>query len=292
MVRVLILLVVFPRLSLAQEASDEVHTSDAAASPKAQAPIGDMTFSKGRWTLTPALGLVQINTTTGPETDAVRLPAVGFGATYTFDERWAAFASAYGTRLNADVDGNRLSGELTLGLGLGAFGAAFNIYGCNQQDAFRAVAAAGVMLGRLTADLSVGRTGGALRSTTQLYRLNMAAAIAAVQAEWRPWSYLSLVPHVSGWRLLAVKQTVGDSERDFPVSNRWRGSTGLDVWIYPIPATDSHLSLGMILALGGDKPISTFMLSWTFVFGDDTNEEETEEMPNSEGATSPELDGS
>lgn len=248
-------------------AADLVHKSDGATSPRATAPVSDLDFAGGAWTITPAAGALEVNVTSGDgETTQVFMPAGSLEGTLDVTDRLRVYAGVYGTRYGRDVRGRTMQGELTLGIVAGNAGLAVALAG-GRDAAFKLAAAGGFMAQRLTGDLSNGTLFGNHVDQATLFRTTMTGATLALQAEWRLARFVSLAPHLTGWRLLTVDQRVGQQERRVDVRGRWHGSAGLDVWIYLVPSSSSHLSLAALLAVGGDAPVTSYILSYTVAGG-------------------------
>lgn len=242
--------------------------SESGATPFTSAPLPSMAFHGQRLTIKPELMLIEISAKISDTDDdlKIRLPAVGVTGVYNFNDRFSVFALAYATKLGGDFDAAVLKGNLSLGLGVGVLGGAANIIGPDRDDPLRLVASLALMTFTMSGVLTEGESFGTKFTDEPLFRFQAFAAVSALQLEWRFWRYLSAVPFVTGWRLLALRLKAGQANASFEPSTQWHFSPGLDVWLYVFPESPSHFSLGALVALSDDSPVTTFSLAYTFVW--------------------------
>lgn len=242
--------------------------SDDGVTPFTTAPISQMTHAGGLFTLEPQLALVEVAARV-PTTNGgfkVRLPSAGVSASYAIDERFSVFTSLYGsTGFSGTFITPDLRGSMRTTLAVGNLGASACFVGCEKEASFRAAASLsllGMMLrARLASGVAANRP---IAADHPLFNFSAFAAALALQAEWRVWDYLSLVPYATVWRLLSVDAGLGADQLRYDPPGRFRASPGLDLWIYIIPESTSHLSAGALVALTEDSPVTIFSLGYAF----------------------------
>ena len=275
-----------------EDAPEEGTYTERGATPTAGAPLPTMTLSEGRFTLQPQLAVLEI-TVTVPGTDEVirhRVPAIGVTAMYHVSDRVAVFGGAYGTGTpGQSFETNVLSGDLRLVQVVGGLGVAADLLGLTMDllgvststgaaggpaGDFRVCGAVALLGYTLHAKLLGGTAGGARLARQrkldeqELFQFSAFGAAAAIQAEWRPWRYVSVVPYALGWRLLAVRLRTGRDDHTAEPATKWHVTPGVDLWIYPFDGSDSHISAGALFAVTADRVATTYTLGYTMTWGE------------------------